>query len=316
MSRKLYISILSFGIFIIIFGTVTYAWITIATINNIEGLSLSASTGDELQISTDGYHFSSVLDAQALVDIFENQSLTDVTTLDGKDFFTGGLAPKEDAVKNRDYVSFELWFRTTKKERHVYLINNVSDLVSYDVSMEGTYVISKGVLWKSNVDFLYGPDENINRGEEKTYYAKDSVRIGFQEVLDLPYDQRSQDDLKNLIFDPSKDMDRGYGKPYGAYSYFLQNAHSLIALPNELPHTIYELTETLEDNPYQATNNNSLITTLQPTGYFDDDGDEIYQAKVIVNIWIEGWDADAFDAVLKDYIKIQLQFKSLLEPMV
>ena len=73
--KKLYISLLTFFLFTIIFGTVTYAWITIATVNNIEGMYLSASTGDELQISTDGYNFSSVLDEEAMLKIFENQSL-------------------------------------------------------------------------------------------------------------------------------------------------------------------------------------------------------------------------------------------------
>jgi hypothetical protein len=30
-----------------------------------------------------------------------------------------------------------------------------------------------------------------------------------------------------------------------------------------------------------------------------------------MNIWIEGWDADLFDPVLEDRIKIQLQFKAV-----
>ncbi len=89
-----------------------------------------------------------------------------------------------------------------------------------------------------------------------------------------------------------------------------------ITLPQEKPYTIYELTQIAEDNPYQALDNQSLITELQPTGFYDQDGNEIYQSKVIINIWIEGWDADAFNAVLKDYIKIQLQFKNLKIAMV
>lgn len=309
--RKLFISMLTLAIFTIIFGTVTYAWITIATVNNIEGLSLSASTGDELEISTDGFHFSSTLDTTDLEEIFENVSLSDVTSADGITFYNGGLEEIALARANHEYVSFELWFRTTKKEKFVYLINNVSDKVSYDVSMDGTYVVSKGIDWKANIDFQYGENDFIKQGETKTYYAKDAIRIGFQEVVDKPYDQREENELRNLIFDPSKNQERGYGVSYGAYDYFIKNTHKLIELPEHIPKTVYELTSPLEDNPYQADNEDSLITKMQPTGYFNEEGEEIYQSKVVVNIWVEGWDADALDAILKDYVKIQLQFKSL-----
>ena len=314
--KKLYISLLTFFLFTIIFGTVTYAWITIATVNNIEGMYLSASTGDELQISTDGYNFSSVLDEEAMLKIFENQSLKDVTTLNGIDFYRGGLNRSGAAIVNQDYLSFELWFRTTTQERHVYLVNDVSKDISYDITMEGTYFISKGIEWKSNADFLYDEDDIVRAGETRTYYAKDSIRIGFQEVLDLPYDQREESLLRTFIYDPSHNPLRGYGSTYGAYSYFISTQVESINIPEEKPQTAYELTKIMEDNPYQALDNQSLITELQPTGSFDQDGDEIYQSKVIVNIWIEGWDADAFNAIFKDYLKIQLQFKNLKQAMV
>ncbi len=314
--RKIYISILFIAIFTIVFGTVTYAWITIATVNNIQGLSLSASTGNELEISTDGFNFSSTLDSTTLEELFKDHSLKDVTTLDGINFYSGGLKSGGLAVANKDYVSFELWFRTTRKERNIYLINNVSNITSYDVSMEGTYVVSKGISWKSNTDFQYDVEDYISKGESRTYYAKDSIRIGFQEVIEEPYDQREDSNLKHLIFDPSMNQSRGYGKAYGAYSHFINYTGVNITLPYEFPKTIYDLTKPMEDNPYQASNNESLISELQPTGTYDDEGIEIYQSKVIVSIWIEGWDADAFDAILRDYLKIQLQFKSLSQPSV
>jgi hypothetical protein len=314
--KKIYISFLTLIVFTVIFGTVTYAWITIATVNNIEGMYLTASTGDELQISTDGYHFSTTLGEEELLDIFEDQSLKDVTTLDGINFYRGGLNPIGEATANKDFLSFELWFRTTTKERYVYLVNDVSNQMSYDITMQGTYFISRGVEWTANVDFLYDYDDIVKTGETRTYYAKDSLRIGFQEVIDGPYDQRNESDLNTMIYDPSNNQNRGYGESIGAYNYFLTTQITQISLPEEKPQTIYELTQIAEDNPYQALDNQSLITELQPTGFFDEDGNEIYQSKVIVNIWIEGWDADAFNAVLKDYIKIQLQFKNLKKAMV
>jgi hypothetical protein len=313
MMKKLYISVFVLCLGFIIFGTVTYAWITISTVNNIEGLYLSASTGDELEISLDGFNFSQTLDTESLEALIASQSLSDVTTLDGIHFYTGGLRPLDDAYPNRDYLSFELWFRSVEKQRNVYLIHNVSDQASYDVSIDGTYVVSKGIEWEANIDFQNGSQltDMVHKGDKHIYYAKNAIRIGFQELLDQPYDQRNEEDLNHFIFDPSNDPLRGYAMPYGAYNYFLNTAHNTIVLPEQIPNTIYELSKPLEDNPYIADNQNSLITNLQSTGLYNQDGIEVYQSKVRVNIWIEGWDADAFDAILKDFIKIQLQFKSM-----
>lgn len=311
--KKLYISFITLSLLFIILGTITYAWITIATVNNIEGLYLSASTGDELEISLDGFNFSQTLNTESLEALIAEQTLTDVTTIDGINFYTGGLRGIDKAYRNQDYLSFELWFRTDKKQRNVYLVDNVTQSVSYDISVSGTFVVSKGVRWTSNINFLNGqnPEDMIYKGHQDTYYAKDALRIGFQELIDHPYDQRSEDELNHFIFDPSNNPSRGYGMNYGAYSYYIGLTNRLITLPENKPDTIYELSKPLEDHPYIANNSNSLISNLQPTGLYNQEGKEVYQSKVIVNIWIEGWDADAFDAVLKDYIKIQLQFKSM-----
>lgn len=253
------------------------------------------------------------LDSQTLESLIESQHLSDVTTDDGFEFYTGGLRALGSAYPNQDYLSFELWFRTDRKQRNVYLVNNVSDQASYDVSIEGTYVVSRGVSWTSNLTFLNGMQASdiIYSGQEDTYYAKNAVRIGFRELLDEPYDQRELYQLNHFIFDPSNDPIRGYGKSYGAYNYFINMTNQNLSLPTDVPNTIYELSRPLEDNPYVSNNQNSLVANLQPTGLYNQEGQEVYQAKVMINIWIEGWDADAFDAVLKDFIKIQLQFRSM-----
>ena len=48
-------------------------------------------------------------------------------------------------------------------------------------------------------------------------------------------------------------------------------------------------------------NDNSQIVVLERIG-------DYYLGNATLNIWIEGWDADAFDAILGDQILIQLEF--------
>ncbi len=302
------------------FGTVTFAWISLSTINNIEGLSLSASGGDELQISLDGINYNSVLTSDQLYQMFENIGLVDVTSTDGLNFQTGGLRDVDVAIPNEHYLSFDLWFQTTVKEKHIYLVNDVSDQVAYDTSANGTFVISNGVVWTSKHDFWYGPEKEdmIFKGDKNTYYAKDSIRVAITELKDENNlnDIRLDDELNQFIFDPSGDELRGYGKPYGAYSYFVERARYLIGLPNTTQEVSYRLTEIDSSNPYQALDNDSLVAVLQETGEMNEKEKTIYRGKVRINIWLEGWDADAFDAIENDRVKIQLQFKALIPPEI
>ncbi|MCR3905598.1 MAG: hypothetical protein NUK62_01025 [Tenericutes bacterium] len=284
-----------------------------ATINNIEGMSITASAGNELEISLDGENFSNILTIQELNELLGNIVLRDVTTQNGIDFIRGGLTQGGQAIQNEHYLSFELWFRTTRTEHHVYLINNVSHEMEYDSIIDGTYVVSRGVMWTSSHDFQYGLEQSdvITRGESRQYFASEAVRIGFTELHDEQndLDTRTEEQLSRFIFDPSENEERSYGKPYGAYSFFRERTRVTLDLPETFADVSYRLSNLDPINPYQALDNESLITTLQETNQVDAQGRTIYQGKIRVNIWIEGWDADAFDAIINDRIKIQLQFK-------
>ncbi|MDO9628830.1 MAG: hypothetical protein Q7I99_02925 [Acholeplasmataceae bacterium] len=311
--RKIYISILSMTFIMLIFSTVTYAWITMSTINNIEGLSLTATTASELEISLDGITFGNQIDSSIIEVYFGNPTLKDVTSKDGVEFTRGGLRDYGLAVPNEDYMTFELWFRTTKREHGLYLINNVSPTVMYDTTAKGTYVVSRGRSWESNVDFLNGNQigEMVYKGDVNFYYASQAVRISVEELKDLDneLDLRIDEDLKVFIYDPSENEVRGYGKPYGAYSYFAQRTGLFVEIPSDVPNTSYRLTEMDPMNPYQALDNDSLLAVLQETTNQNQAGKTYYQGKVRINIWIEGWDADAFDSIILDRIKMQLEFK-------
>lgn len=311
--RRIYISILTLMFLGLIFGTVSYAWISLATINNIDGLSLGASSGNELEISLDGVNYSTQLPAASLTDLFREIRLIDVTSIDGKTFETGGLRPTGPAIANQHYLSFELWFQTIRPEKNVFLINNVSDLVTFDTTMNGTYVVSRGVSWVAKHTFPNGPEATdiVEKGDRDTYYASKSIRISVHELNDNlnPLDIRSSDELKNFLYDPSENSLRGYGLYYGAYSYFLANTDKILFLPAEMQIASYRLTEFDPDNPYIALDDESQIATLIATEDVNEDGKPIYRGKVQINIWIEGWDVDAFDSVYDDRVLIQLQFK-------
>jgi hypothetical protein len=293
---------------------IAYAWVSLATINNIDGIGLTASAGDDLQISVDGEIFYNSLPTSEIRDIFENISLYDATTLNNIYFRTGGLRGDDEAIRNFHYVSFDLWFRSTRPERAIYLYNNVNDLVDYyNYDVLGTFVVSRGVYWMSNETFFNGPltEDTVHIGSINQYYASDALRIGVKELIDdkNPLDQRGEEDLQNLIYDPSENNARGYGVSFGMLSYFNKRSGMYLFPPTTFPDTRYRLSLMDPQNPYQALDNDSHIATLQETEFISEEERTYYQAKVRINIWVEGWDADAFDAIGDDQIRIQLQFK-------
>jgi hypothetical protein len=300
---------------VITIGVIAYAWVSLATINNIDGIGLTASAGDDLQISIDGQTFYNSLPREEIQELFEGVTLYDATTLDNINFYTGGLRGHNEAIPNFHYVSFDLWLRSTRPERAIYLYNNVNDLVDYyNYDKLGTFVISRGVYWMSNETFFNGPlpEDTVNVGSIDQYYASDAMRIGIRELRDNlnPLDNRTNDEFKNIIYDPSENYARGYGVTFGMLSYFNKRARLYLFPPTTFPNTTYRLSEMDPQNPYQALNNDSQIATLQETELISEEDERTYyQAKIRINIWVEGWDADAFDAIGNDQIRIQLQFK-------
>jgi hypothetical protein len=312
--KKFYLSVLTFIIVILVTGTVSYAWFTYRTINNIDGLSLGASAGDDLELSIDGINFSNILLTSELTDIFSDITLNAVTTSDNINFTTGGVYGTNPAFAGEHYLSFDLWIRTTRAERSIYLFNNVNDQVTFQDSKPGTFVKSRGIYWIANETFQNGVMQSdiVSKGSINRYYASDAIRIGVKELIDdtNPLDVRDESELKNLIYDPSENENRGFGQPFGAFSYFFNRTLIYLYLPDVFPETTYRLSQMDRNNPYQAIDNHSLVANLQETTQVDDKNKVYYQAKVRINIWIEGWDPDSLDAIDKDIVRIQIQFKA------
>ncbi|VEU83325.1 hypothetical protein [Acholeplasma hippikon] len=302
MIKKLYISIIAFSLAIIATTTATYAWLSMATSNAVQGLGLNTHNGDQLEISVDGVNYYTSLPSEEVLGLIQNLVFTDITSMDGKKFSYGVRNDKFEAIKNKDYISIDFFFRTVSPYYHeVFLTNNISNEVTYNEGRVGTYIVSKGRTWISNVGFQYGPDEYIDGSVTKTYYVSDAMRVSFVE---------HSDNGKVKIFDLSGNEERGYGKPYGAVAYY-EALKGTLQLPSEVPDTIYKLSDFDKENPY-ALDNRSHILTLKYDGHHADSGLRLYEGKVTMNIWVEGWDADLFDAVFGDQVKMQFQFKSVI----
>jgi hypothetical protein len=311
--RKIILGILSVAFSLVTLTTTTFAWFTLTTRTTVDNFDFSVTLGTELEISLDGKNFTTEISSSALKEAIGSQLfLKDVTTMDGREFVAGVIDPVP-AVANHDYVSLTVYFRARRENQAVFLVDNNGIGLHYgEVHSDlGTFFVSQGIDWKSSARFIY--DELgtvIEPGTVKKLYASDSLRISFieekvdEEILGSA-DERPEEELVRTIYDPSENEVRGFGKTYGAVGYWnAKHFYDKLTPPEEIPNTITSLTKIQGDIP---TDYNSKIVALQKGAVVDDK--QYYYGKATINIWLEGWDADCFNAILQDKIKIQLRFR-------
>lgn len=270
--------------------TTTYAWISLATVNVISSIELGAKQNIELELSVDGINYYKNLPGDLILANMQKLKLTTLTSNDGINFNTLTSFEKE-AVENEDYMRFEFYFRTKdKRYREVHLTNHLKN-VSFNDKVEGTYITSKGKYFEPKVDYLNGENELVEAGTVLKQHASEAIRVSF-----------TSDDLdKPKIFDLSNNPNRGFGYKYGALDYYYK-AEGVLLTPPEGPEVVTKMSEFDEIDPV-ALNDTSYLLTLEKNG-----NDEYYRGNVLVHVWLEGWDADAYDAIYKDIIKIQFEF--------
>jgi len=312
--KKVFISIFLLLYSIFAFSQATFAWISLSTKNTLDGMDMTATTESGMEVSLDGVNFSTEITADMIRrEIGNIIRLDDITSLDGINFQKDLKDNSTIAVGNKDYITFTLWFRTSlPTTKYLYLVDNISSDLNYELAKEqtldGTYVVSKGTEWINDREFDNG-NGIVEIGTKDIYYAANAIRISFVEKAvedSLLGTEDLREDLISKIYDPSENETRGYGKEIGAVSYYkAKSGDDSISLPTIIPSTIYSLTTF--KNPYEAMDNTSQIATFQKGEAIE--GISYLYAKVNINIWLEGWDADCLNAVYNDLVLVQLKFR-------
>lgn len=317
MIKKLYITALSMILLTLTFTTATFAWVSMGETNRVDGFQLTMNQGSNLEFSLDGINWSSEITTEQVNQIWRGARLMDLTSTDGTNFIGNRIQLVDaelnfEGVPNGNYISLELYVRSTTRYRDVYLVNNVSSTGTFDSPpTRGTYVLSKGVPFRSPVTFNLGPDDIVFENEIRTYYAKDAIRISITELkTDNPLDTRDNSELVSFIYDPTENPDRGYGKNYGGVDYLRKSKAVFIQLPTTPQPLIERLSNFSPNNPYIPLDSNSKVATLIATDQVNNQNRTYYMGKFRLNIWIEGWDADSFDAIYEDTLLFSFEFQS------
>ncbi len=305
MMRKLYISLLTLILVGLTLTTSVFAWFQVSRTGMIEGVELGVALDDDLMISLDGIDYYKDISKEMLSSVIgPNPVLKNVTTQDGINFYQGPLAQSSRARPRTEYIAFDIHFRLTSDhpnsnyhQKYVYLSDRTNPTYQNASQTKGTFITSMGRPWVNPISFQNGM-EIVPAGTNRVYYAKDAMRIS----------ARNADANEVFIYDVSQDRYRGFGKIFGAYDYYINRLGVSLDIPAEPEHTIYQLTEFSSLQNDIALDKRSLLSELSLVSETEDI--YVYEGKTTISIWLEGWDADAFDAILSDKLFMRLNIRS------
>ena len=317
LSKKALLSILSLVLTFVALGATTFAWFslgTTATVNPFD-VEVKGSEGLEIQFGNDTSWYTTInseLMAEYIEELVtaarlsnDNKFVMDaVTSVDGKQFFTYDfngtslqhISPNQLAVANKDYLSLTFKLRTSAKK--------AINLTTLDVT-------GSGGSWLPDQNFTLAKDSTpitaINpddavEGDRIATDLADALRVSFVVGTEDAIVFEKEEDTTNT----SGTLAEEGGNFIGAFEYFAKRtgyyANNQITLT---PQTGWDPDITLDEN-YFGQNITKLLFAA-PTADLEV-GESYYNYTVTINVWFEGYDNEAFDAVLEQFVSIALAF--------
>lgn len=314
LSKKMMISLMTFALVFIALGASTYAWFTLAQSAQLSDLKVEVSggTGLEIALEENGV-YKSTWSADELEEHIGDLELSDLTSTDGVTIKNQSLSAVEFVKGEKNsFIEMTFYFKgePAKKENvsavGVYLVNKNEGASFATASADnGTFIVSKGVATKADVAYTNIEGEEVAIGADQNYKAADAVMVSFQD------NGKQTDNVKMYDFNAATGSNYNDGfnadatQLKGAANYYYQKTGENPGVGGERTNLVTAFTAfTDATNVDKPDNDYSLICALS-----DANSDGIYEGSVTIRIWIEGFDADCFNAILADEILTQFEFK-------
>lgn len=330
VSRRLLLSTLTVVLTVIALGTTTFAWFTITNTARISSFEtqIAAEQGIEIALGIIDTGLSSAEETKFRVNSPAN--LNWVTTLTSRDveeyiqthietgfrfehltspngstFYTFASDRVAGSV-TKGYVNLPIHFRSGD----VFQINWTA------VTLTGGSPLPS---WSSDVDQFTNVNNNlVNRGDSINVDPSDAVRISVIGTQTVVYEKPQTapggtnialgtgGDLTTVSIDP--DGTPGNGDDYtlssvGAHSYYFSKT-------NLLPDGIDAVTTVGTTTNLSENSVDGFPVLTLTSGQVATAGMEFY-GSLQLYIWVEGWDPNAYNAILDKYVFVSFTFKGM-----
>ena len=344
LTQKLVLSVVTMALVVVALGTSTFAWFTLTNSASVSSFNAQVTSGEGIEISlgtwtgglataggsatiTSTSVWYTVLPNSAiiarLVEMYGNSGtsenpvpnfrFTDLTSVNGADIRTKANVA---AVNGSGFIPLDVFFRSAVAQ----------DIRVTNVKLTGTsksWVADVRSFTASNGK-VYGTD--ASNFPSMTVAAWTSARLSIVGVNGFGISGTTTvfERAENLIVTPGEELTTIYNSnavpayvssdpAYGGASYnYAKGNASDIALLGAMPSTL-KVAEggtfdadsgTVGDQSYAnvvRTSSATISGITQPYTY----------AGIKVRIWIEGFDADSFDAIFSTVLSVQLAFDAI-----
>jgi hypothetical protein len=303
IARKLVLSILTVVLTVIALGTTTFAWFTLTNTAQVQQFQaqIVADTGIEIAIGVPnpaepnyGLNWVTTLTTAAV-----NQYISDayggafrfqhVTTTDGRSFRTLGLDEFGNPITSQGTTTgilvLPIHFRSAS---------------SNQIRWTGASLSSTTQNWLVNQTFTDETGTLVTAGSTIGIDASDSMRISVFGTLNEPtgialaYEKPAGD---RNVTSQTGDLTNGGTGVNGAMNYYFSSTASLPGGADNV-----QLVPTL------TTMVTAPLVLDMASGFAATAGQEYY-GTVNVRVWIEGWDANAYNSILDRVINASLVFE-------
>lgn len=335
LTQKLVLSVITMALVVVALGTSTFAWFTLQNTASLEQFSGQVTAGEGMEVSlgtwtphtsaaaadgtislsntTDWYN---IINQTYLLDRLNSMylngiTLKDLTSTTGLTIGTKAAPTTGVSRYGGSYIEFDVFFRSAAESGKTKTVR-LTELV-----IGGT-----DKSWISDVPtFLDSNGDPVVGGTTVQVAAKNAARVSFTnknlsteaviEVYQLAGSATNSVELPHLSYDqkldatPDYSIGAGADDPKGAASYWLAKGNLANSITTSLVDQI--------PDAKQATTNDVLVTLVAPDAgnTFSGLNNAYVYGRIAVKVWIEGWDADTFDALFLTTLTVSMKFDTV-----
>lgn len=305
MTRKLFLSIIAVVLTVFALGSTTFAWFTLTNTSTVQAFEaqIIGDSGIEISLGAHGTTFANPEDAEwvttlttedveaYLVATYGNtQIFNHVTTADGVSFSTLGSAALTATTSG--FIELPLNFRS----------NTANQINWTTVSLTAA-----GNSWIVDADFTDATGTARVAGDSISVDASDAMRVAM--VSDASYGDFTVAYEKpaggsNVVLGVGGDLSDGVAAgegDAGAMNYYYSKNNELPVNADTVV-TLSTLTDLAAGQP--------VVSLVDVTGSASDFGADYY-GQVTVRIWLEGWDANAYNSILSQFVSTSFTFQGV-----
>ncbi|WIF88058.1 hypothetical protein [Acholeplasma laidlawii] len=302
LSKKLFISVLTLIVTVGAFAATTFAWFTLgntATVGKFEG-SATAGEGLEVRIGESGAwtNFISDTQIQGAINTSSFKNFSAITSKDGKTFtkllVENNVVTTKPVEDKTDYIEFQLQFRS---------------VTGGSVHLSGvTFASAAASAWLNDGnpfnDALKQPIGGVDSTDRTVVeYISNAARLSVTGETDTVIVEQTAGTNSNVI---------GMGEiSFGAHSFFKSRFDSTVGSQYDAAYAAaaLNLSTTLQAGNINSTTRPETKVATLSTGTTKFGETQYHTVTVTVRVWLEGWDANTYNALFNMVLQTSLAFK-------